>query len=148
MRCPICESEHVQRLSIIHSGGLSNVDTSARGIGAGLGNGGIGVGIGAARVSGTQQTILSKEVAPPRKISWFNVSVLPVLGLLFGLAIHEHCIACSLIWTALVLVGSTYVWRGAWHYNAKIWPNEFEAWKTRFMCLRCGAVFAEPSKST
>lgn len=142
MKCPTCDSENTQRLSIIYGGGLTTVDTSTVGLGAGISGGGLGGGIGVAGTRGTHQTALSQQVAPPKKISVLNVSILPAIGFFVGLAILDNAALFGLFWMALVLAGTAWVWTGAWRYNTQIWPKKMEIWEKQFMCLRCGEVFA------
>jgi hypothetical protein len=144
MKCPTCDSDNTQRLSIIYGGGLTAVDTSTVGVGAGISGGGLGGGIGVAGTRGTHQTALSRQVAPPKRISMFNVSILPAIGFFVGLGILDGAVLFGLIWMALVLAGTAWVWTGTWRYNTQVWPQKIEKWNRQFMCMRCGEVFSLP----
>lgn len=57
LECPACHSQNVQKLSLVHSAGISS------GVGIGVGVAGGGLGLGAAKTM--SQTALSKSAAPP-----------------------------------------------------------------------------------
>lgn len=63
--CPNCGGGDVRKLALVHGSGFSSVQLETAATGVGLSGGGLGVGVASASTSGTQQTALSKTVAPP-----------------------------------------------------------------------------------
>ena len=86
IKCPSCDSENVQAFELIYKAGTSNIRATT--VGGGMA--GDGMGIGAAGTSGTFQTYLAEDVAPPRRKSYFGEIVLSVFLtiLLFGFVVN------------------------------------------------------------
>ena len=88
--CPDCGATNVQRLSLIHTSGITNVDLTSKGSSIGIGGahvmgGGNALGVGLSKnkskINGIQQTELSKLASPPIN------AVSPVAGGAIGAAI-------------------------------------------------------------
>jgi hypothetical protein len=155
MQCPKCESEDLVKLSVIHSAGLSDINTRAQGRALAFGDKGLELGVGNLRVTGTSQTQLSKLAAPPRKKPYRQV----ILAWLLGLAIAgsllldlntftvranthiEHQFQCfAYAYSCLAALVLAVLWR----YNHRILPRRHELWSRSFMCHRCGEIL-QPS---
>ena len=157
--CPICNSANIQRFSVIHSSGITNVDLVSKGgsvgIGAGhaLGGGsvlGVGVSRNKSKIKGTHQTELSKQVAPPSKFikpsseKAFKPSLI-IAGILFIALLFTD------IEFSYVFFGALLVWLIIFAILNELLLtqeeidkafSEHEAevlkWQNSFMCLSCG----------
>ncbi|WP_410498126.1 hypothetical protein [Chitinibacter sp. S2-10] len=128
--CPKCQCENTQKLSIIHSHGTSNIETTTAG--AGLGGGGLAGG--AAKTSGTSQSNLAKKYEPPQKQSLFALIVTcTVIGFI-----------ASFFWGpllyAFVALG-IYLAYLAYKENKNEFPIKYAKWNASFLCMRCENVF-------
>lgn len=129
--CTGCGSEQSRKLSVVHAGGLSEVNTRTGGVGVGLG----GIGVGSARTRGTQQTALSQTAAPPEKKSvsiWLWLLLLMSIG---GMQTNPA------LWVVIALGIGAYIWH-VMQYNRSVFPKLFREWDRKYMCDRCGLVFS------
>jgi hypothetical protein len=136
-RCPGCGGEQFRKLSLIHDGGVSHTSSATKGVGVTLGG---GIGIGSAKSRGMNVTELARKAAPPEKISLLKAVG---AGLFFG-----FFVAAMLPqgWEILALLAflALPIGAGYWvvKYNRETWAPAYAAWQKRFMCDRCGEVFA------
>lgn len=139
--CPSCQSDNIQRLSVVYEGGLSDINTKTKGTALGLGRGGIGVGVGASKTTGTSQTAASKRAAPPAKKGYLK----PLLGIFGIFIVLSMFLGKSEILGALMGIGWLVASAGwvyhAFQYNAKIWPPLKATWDSSFLCNRCNEMF-------
>lgn len=138
MKCPKCNSENVQKLSVIYESGTHNIDTQSDTVGGGFawGSGGGSVFTGGAttRTSGTQQSILADRATPPQKRSYILCFVFFVGG--FALMYIE-----VVLWGILFVIGSI-VWGYFVHqYNTSTWQKLYNDWSASWHCNRCGELY-------
>jgi hypothetical protein len=173
--CPACSSENVQKLSLVHSGGLTNVDlkTTANtvGIGVGIGTGGLGAGLGVGsstgKTTGTQQTELSKLAAPPqpeflisKKAIWISGGVAAIAAIPTLKKIDVMSGISIVFGGGISLVVAGFVWAIVFYLlNSMMVPKEekqaalerHEAatreWDQKFLCLTCGKDFKSGGRS-
>jgi F0F1-type ATP synthase membrane subunit c/vacuolar-type H+-ATPase subunit K len=135
--CPKCQSDNIQRLSVIFEGGLSDINTKTHGTGVGVGRGGLGVGFGSAKTSGTAQTAASKRASPPAKKEYLK----PIFG------IFVLCVLVTLVGLPQELFIFTWLAISGWwaytanKYNSETWPPLFETWSNSYLCNRCNEIF-------
>lgn len=158
LNCPQCGSLDVQRLALVHAGGITSFHGEISSIGIGAGSNGLGVGGGVSELSGSQQSNLSKIAAPPAtKVSGCQAKT---VSLVFGW--FAAFIVLSIVLSALsVPVGPGFV--VAWvlasvvaivaakrtqlddpkvaEWNRTEYPKLLARWERSFMCGRCGQVF-------
>jgi len=141
MFCPTCNSNNIQKLSLVFENGLSHIDTrtSGSGVGVGVGGGGVGVGLGfgGGRTRGTQMTATAAKAAPPqkRRYGWFVFFA--VICFFIGESAHTWLLGTLLFgWLAF----------SAAKYNRTQFPILFRTWDEAYMCTRCGTI-APPSRS-
>lgn len=140
--CPSCQSDNIQRLSVIYEGGLSDINTKTKGTALGFGRGGIGVGVGASKTTGTSQTAASQRAAPPAKKRYLK-PLLAIFGLFIVISIFmgtkSNLVANALgfVWLA-ASAGWVYF---AFQYNSKTWPPLKAAWDDSYLCNRCNEMF-------
>lgn len=166
MGCPKCGSEEWKMASVIHAEGVSEVSTTTFGAGAGADDdalgGGVGLGAGVGKTSGTHQTLLSKQAAPPTKKMQPAVAVL-IFGLLslavifvlgrFGFwrgSVIDSGPDFVDIWLAVSLLSVLGGWIGLaltpkgrkeeLDREYKLALLEYEKKK---MCLRCGTFYID-----
>lgn len=141
--CPACKSDNVQRLSIVHQGGLSNIKTKSRGSGIVIGGDGIGLGLGSSKTRGTTQTVASMRAAPPPKKHFLKPLGLITLACLFILAlIAKDNSPIEQKMTGFVWAVATVGWIAfALHYNITKWPPLKAIWDNSCLCNRCDTIF-------
>ena len=156
MQCPECKSYDVFKLSVIHSGGLSDLNAKSQGRAVMLGDQGLTLGFDNLTTSGTLQTRLSKLANPPHKKSYTIVLLVWFLGLaaagwLLGyLATLTHSPESlfhdRVRWFAYIYsCFAVFLLAVLWRYNHKIFPRRHAIWSRSLMCKRCGKVF-QPSR--
>lgn len=140
--CPRCNSDHVQRISMVYEAGVSVIDTKTTIAGGGFGGGALGLGGAKGRTTGTQISAQAAKVAPPAKKK----------------PIRTFCVAIVASWVAAALVGgwmgnvvaaagfglACYLAYTMFQYNGGTWRELFERWSGRFLCHKCGEQF-EPA---
>jgi hypothetical protein len=151
MQCPNCKSEDLAKLSVVHSAGLSDINTRSRGRALAFGDNGLVLGVGNLRATGTSQTQLSKLAGPPRKKPYWYVVLAWLLGFViagslladlntFKVGAHARLeqqfrwFACA--YSCLAALVLAVLWR----YNHRIFPRKHERWNRSFMCRRCGEI--------
>jgi len=142
LACAKCGSAEVRRLSLIYQEGLAIINTSSQTSGAAFGSGG-GASFGSAstRTTGTQQTALSKQAAPPAKkhtILWGALAAF--LGFLALGGLSDFSVSVLFFAGLAVLAGRMSLKAKA--YNATTFPELYARWERSFMCNRCGETFA------
>ena len=146
--CIKCNSEDVRRLSIIHSDGLSNIDTTTSGSSISGGDGVLRAGSGTAKTTGTMQTDQSRKAAPPQKYSYFGIIVIWIIGTLLlmwflgwlGLAVSGTGMQGQIFRYGSLIFLAWLFYKTCMH-NWKIYPSLKAKWDNSFMCLRCGEIF-------
>ncbi len=136
MNCPKCNSENVQRLSVIYQSGTHKINTSSTTVGGGYFSG-PGIGIGSTATSGKQQSIIAKKAAPPSKRSY-----LPLLLLVPGFLIFRYSDGGlnALIGFILMLASVAWVYF-AYRYNSGEWREKQSIWEASWHCNRCGEIY-------
>lgn len=136
MNCPTCGSDETRKYKMIYSEGAYTSETRLEGR--------------TAQTSGMSD--LAKQCSPPRKQSP-TATFLVGLFLLFVLDwIAEAVFNTQSSDTAANLVAAgfllgipvvIYLAIGASRFNRKEFPRLLAAWEGQWMCMRCGASFAE-----
>lgn len=147
--CPTCKSDNIQRLSVIFTGGISNINTTNTGVGLGLGRGGIGVGLGSGKTRGVSQTAASSNAAPPTRSRYIKpllyifLAYFVLSGLTLGLQSRLVEIMLLIGW-----IGFSIWWIvKARQYNIKTWPPLMTTWNNTYRCNRCNATFCYDNQS-
>lgn len=139
--CPSCNSDNVQRLSIVYLGGLSSIETRSRDSGLAIGGDGIGLGMGRSKTRGTAQTVASMRAAPPPKKHFLKPAGLILLAFMF---------IVPLVYTSPIKQQiAVFAWvttTAGWiifvlHYNLTKWPILKALWDNSCLCNRCDTVF-------
>src|SRR5262245_58569124 len=68
LTCPDCGSTDTRSVALIYKQGTSSLETTSNTIGAGAGAGGLAGGIAATASSGSSQSLLAQEIAPPKPL--------------------------------------------------------------------------------
>ncbi len=142
MACPSCKSDEWKLCSLVHKEGLSKIKTQTSGSAVGAsGSGGLAFGVGSARTSGSQQTALSKEAAPPQGFIVTTILALVAIvlvcgGYFFG---DENSYPPGMFYTAALLcVGGIFFF---FPREKKKYSSAKAAWKVSRMCQRCGTRY-------
>lgn len=146
LNCPKCGTENTQKLSIIHSSGFTNINTTSSGVGIGIGKSGIGVGVGSGSTTGTHQNALSATYSPPPKAKdGMNVFVALVSFLIFPFLLFNFKVdvvmISSIIFCVCFFLLAVNSVRSNSKYNREVWPKLYDEWQRSFLCLRCEHVF-------
>lgn len=137
-RCPGCGGESFRKLSLIHDGGVSHTSSATNGVGVGLGG---GIGIGSAKSRGVSVTELARKAAPPQPM---KVGALAFFGFIIGFFLVAMLPAGTPGIIAFLLIVGLPVAAGVYasQQNKKYWVPAYAAWQRKFMCERCGEIFA------
>ncbi len=155
MQCPNCKSEDLIKLSLVNSGGLSDINTRSRGHGLALGDNGVAFGFSTFNTTGASQSRLSKLANRPHKKPYWVVLLGWFLGLLIVGWLLGYFTAIShapearfeqqFRWFTYIYSCFAALALGAfWRYNHRIFPRRLQLWNRSFMCGRCGKIF-QPS---
>lgn len=149
--CPKCQSEHVQKISIIVEQGTTEINTESSSAGVGVGFGGVAVGGGKSVTSGTAQNQLAKqfseELYAESNIQGIIALVFLVIGIFVGFQVGAFFNSSFMGWTSGIV---TFI-GGAYFVVTKALKPSDEAverqdkkdlWKeSGFYCHRCAAKF-------
>lgn len=146
--CPKCGSTDTRHARAIHEEGMSNLHASTRGVGYGTG----GLGVGVTQTNGTQQTNLSRRLAPPQRqdpgTPWLAFwAAVAVGGVALVLALlNPEGAAVMTFWAVFgsaaivaILAYSTAQWRVGFNRNQL--PRLQAQWERTYRCQRCGTIF-------
>lgn len=81
--CPKCQSEHVQKMSVIIEQGTTEINTESSSAGVAVGFGGAAVGGGKTATTGTAQTALAKQLSEELKDE-SNFSLTIIVGFILS----------------------------------------------------------------
>lgn len=136
MICPKCNSENVQKLSVVYESGTHNINTQSNTAGGGyaFGNGGGFFTVGATtRTRGIQQSMLAEKATPPKKRPYF-----PCVAFFFGILF----ILLDFVFLGVVfMIVSPIYGYFAYQYNTHTWPNLYHEWNALWHCNKCGELY-------
>ena len=126
-RCPVCDSENVQRCAVIYQSGISSSNSAT------LADKFMAV------TKGVNMTALAQSVAPPAKKenSWFWTIICAFVTYLFLDDGDGLLFLISLCVTGYLVKGNLEIY----NYNEKVWPELYDTWLHSYLCHRCGNVF-------
>lgn len=157
-KCPRCDSQHIQRLAILHGMGTAALDATS----AGAGIGSRGIGIGGATASGTLKSSLASQLAPPEKPEQpaaTGATVGAALGFFIGFAgccsgITQNSTDGSALLLlpfvlppVLALIGAGISYCAAsdsYELELTTYEEKLQEWERSFLCMRCGERFEMP----
>lgn len=141
MQCTTCNSDNVQRLSVVYEHGTQKINTSSRTVGGGGGFGGRGLGGGFGSAStattGKSQSLSAKKASPPNKKPIIIPALLIAAGLLAIFAGSLYIIGI-----VLLSVGGFLFWKFN-QYNKSTFPPLYAQWEKSWLCNKCGAIYAQ-----
>lgn len=140
MQCVKCNSDNVQKLSVIFQSGTQNINTTSRtfGSGIGFGNGGglLGVGSASTKTTGQSQSHLAGIASPPKKKKYD----IPLLIIFFAIvALVANIISGAFF--ILPLVAAVLFGYRAYQYNKTQWPPKYQEWSNSWHCNKCGVIY-------
>lgn len=142
LSCPVCRSTDVRRVSLIFKHGTSTLNLSGSTLGIGAARGHLGIGVGETATSGSQQSLLAQELAPPRMRRPEDGRWLLMLGVTVSL------IGLSGTWGGGAIVFGLFIaliggalFKQATDWNKREYPELQARWERSFLCLRCGGQF-------
>jgi hypothetical protein len=136
LTCEACKSENIQKLSLVYEGGLSLIQGKQSGVGIGLGGESGLVGVGTSKFKGTNQSVLSRNAAPPAKKKPYKVGLIYLFCVWLISQFAPGNLAIVLI---LIIGGGLHVY-GNIRYNQRVFPILFQKWNSSFLCLVCGTI--------
>lgn len=146
-QCPHCHSLNTQSFEMVYKNGISHIDANTGTVG--ISNNGHGGAV--SKTKGTEQTELSKSVAPPEEQSvianllggcLLSFILFIVFIVVFGV-ILDFNLSDNWIYV-FVFLGIGLAFLGVYmaiDYNEKDYPLEIARWKHSFLCMRCGQRF-------
>ncbi|GAA0878128.1 hypothetical protein GCM10009119_10960 [Algoriphagus jejuensis] len=153
MKCGICESDDIQKLSVINQNGTSNtrgnINSTHTGGGLGFGSGGFGGFAGgdssSSSVNTTTTSDLANRCAPPAKYNFKGPLLMGFLALIaifaFDLFVQLDISGmASLTILGLVGGGDYFAYKG-FNYNKTEYPVLMRAWFRKWHCNKCGDIF-------
>lgn len=136
-------------MSIVHASGFSHLNTETAFGGVGLAGGEVGVAVGGAQTTGTQQTSLSSNVAPPaqRQATGRQATAWGCGTVVGGIIVASAVGSFGIFWAGAVV--GLVVWvlaaqaeqQDAKKWNATEWPSLKARWDRSLMCMRCGKIW-------
>jgi hypothetical protein len=122
-----------------------------------LGTGGLDLIVGGAHSAGVLQSQLSRNLRPPVKwsylklVGWFALgsfvaliayaqSVMSSPGPASSLPVYIYAVVASFLFLVLAFL--------IWRHNHRAYPVQYAEWEQSFLCMRCGAVSAQPIPET
>lgn len=173
IQCTKCSSKNVQKLSLVHSGGVVNVNLNSTGttsgIGVGVGTGGLGVGVGVGKTStqttGTQQSQLSKQFEPPTLLlpdcflAMVALYFVGVVGLMLALALgfYVNSLLLMVLGLFFAVIAAFFAHKLVYQLLVPDWEVQKAKeryqyakleWDNSFLCQTCGGVFIFDIDST
>jgi uncharacterized integral membrane protein len=151
LRCPKCNSTDLKKVSLAHEEGLLRSEGRTRLRAVVAGSGGPDLVVARATTHGTQQSALSKKLAPPVKWSYLKVIGWSVLVFLSAgwLVFYVNSVTTNatnvssapltlfaLISGAIFALLLFLVWR----HNHSSYQAQYAQWDKSFICERCGTV--------
>ena len=151
LRCPKCNSTDLKKVSLAHEEGLLRSEGRTRLRAVVAGSGGPDLVVARATTHGTQQSALSKKLAPPVKWSYLKVIGWSVLVFLSAgwLVFYVNSVTTNatnvssapltlfaLISGAIFALLLLLVWR----HNHSSYQTQYAQWDKSFICERCGTV--------
>jgi len=151
LRCPKCNSTDLKKASLAHEEGLFRSEGRTRLRAVVAGSGGPDLVVARATTHGTQQSALSKKLAPPVKWSYLKVIGWSVLVFLSAgwLVFYVNSVTTkattvssapltlfALIYAAILALLLFLVWR----HNHSSYQTQYAQWDKSFICERCGTV--------
>jgi hypothetical protein len=147
MICKTCNSENVQRLSVIYEYGTQHINTSSQSVGVGVGGTTIVAGVDT-KTKGVSQSILAEKAAPPKKNSYLLATFLLLVGaylIWVGVSYGFKLWIWGVV--GLVLFGlGVKVYSVTKRYNSRSFPKKLNDWKNSWFCNKCGNIYIEPLK--
>ena len=151
LRCPKCNSTDLKKVSLAHEEGLLRSEGRTRLRAVVAGSGGPDLAVARATTHGTQQSALSKKLAPPVKWSYLKVIRWSVLVFLSAgwLVFYVNSVttnATNVSSTPLTLFalisGAVFALLLflVWKHNHSSYQTQYAQWDKSFICERCGTV--------
>jgi len=158
LRCPKCNSTDLKKVSLAHEEGLLRSEGRTRLRAVVAGSGGPDLVVARATTHGTQQSALSKKLAPPVKWSYlkvigWSVLVFACVGWLIfyvntvttnATSVSSFPLALFTLISAAIFALLLFL---VWRHNHSAYAQEYARWDSAFICLRCGVVSEQDTRS-
>jgi hypothetical protein len=151
LRCPKCNSTDLKKVSLAYQEGLLRSEGRTRLRAVAAGSGGPDLVVARATTHGTQQSALSKKLAPPVKWSYLKVigwSVLVFLSagwLVFyvnSVTTNATTVSSAPLTLFALISGAAFALLLflVWRHNHSSYQTQYAQWDKSFICERCGTV--------
>ncbi len=152
-KCPSCNSENIQKASVLVSLGSKKLRATTVGVGGGSGGINAGIGLSGGSITSELAAKLSPPIKPQAKpISLWKYIIFPSLlllsanGVVTGFLSNE--IAGGIIFLglfALIIYYGYFRWIPSWKqkqiHQEKEYTHALAQWEKTYFCLRCGSSF-------
>jgi len=151
LRCPKCNSTDLKKVSLAHEEGLLRSEGRTRLRAVVAGSGGPDLVVARAATHGTQQSALSKKLAPPVKWSYLKVTGWSVLlfvcvgWLVFyvnTVTTNATTVSSFPLTFFMLIFAVTFalVLFVVWKHNHSSYQTQYAQWDKSFICELCGTV--------
>jgi hypothetical protein len=159
LQCPNCRSTNLKKVSLAYQEGLQRVSTRTRLRGVVVGSDGPDLVLSRGTTKGTQQTEISRVLAPPTKWSYLKLVGWAVLVFLSvgWIVFYANTVVTNsqtmssvplTVYTLLAVCAFAGAFAGFWRHNHSIYPREFARWERSYLCGRCGTVSEQSASSS
>ena len=135
MYCAKCNSDNIQKLSLVYESGITHTTSRSRGIGFGAG----GIGVGGATTKGVHVSANAQRAAPPRRRPIFWSIAIAILGLMFAIGFSSQGMG-MMLFSLLVAGISGFLAYQRIKWNGTVYPGLADHWSRSYLCNRCGAM--------
>ncbi len=141
LRCPVCKTTDVRRVSLLFKQGTTSIQTGSTTIGGGTFGGHPGGGVGQTSTTGSQQSLLAKELTPPQTKAPGGGGCVLVIGVIvLVIGIPDSIWPMMLAGGLVTILGLLFLGK-ALEFDNNEYPKLMAAWERSFLCMRCGHRF-------
>lgn len=133
MQCTQCNSDNVQRLSLVYEQGTQNISATSRtttsyGFGQGFSR-------GTTTTTGKSQSITAMKAAPPNK----KKIIIPIVLIVAGLFLMKQ----GELWALIISAVGGFLFYFYFKYNRNVYPRLYADWENSWLCNRCGTIYLQ-----
>ncbi len=149
LRCPKCNSNNLERVSLAYQEGTYHIHTRSRIRGLLFAGGGPDILVGRTTTRGSRQSALSNHLCPPSKWSYVKLVLWTGVLTLIAVVIYVQHVMSSPV-PASSLPAKLYVVFApvvllllvgiVWRHNHSAYLRRSTEWDRSFICERCGCI--------
>ena len=143
--CPNCQSDNVQKFSVIYMGGVTNTTSHSFGVGV-LGQS-IDLGAAGIKTKSTSTSELAKQVAPPQKKGYLKVVIISFIvafiagGFISSIINSISTFLAESFYKLFVIAVPIFMAYRNYKWNKDVYPELYKIWDSQYLCMRCHTAF-------